>query len=137
MRRCCAAETLPPWCYTSQEWFDLEVEHIFMKYWNFIGRVDRVPNPGDFVTLTYTGAPVIIVRGRDNVTGLPRQLHLTSQEVREAMADNVNQIIEAVKVALEATPPELAADIADKNSICSWNPDMYGVDMSKPGAQAY
>lgn len=61
------AETLPPWCYTSKEWFDLEVEHIFMKSWNFIGRVDRVPNPGDFITLTYTGSPVIVVRDRDNV----------------------------------------------------------------------
>ena len=61
------AETLPSWCYTSQEWFDLEVKHIFMKSWNLIGRVDRVPNPGDFITLTYTGVPVIVTRGRDNV----------------------------------------------------------------------
>ncbi|MCX7356123.1 MAG: aromatic ring-hydroxylating dioxygenase subunit alpha [Alphaproteobacteria bacterium] len=61
------AETLPSWCYTSQEWFDLEVKHIFMKSWNLIGRVDRVPNPGDFVTLTYAGVPVIVARGRDNV----------------------------------------------------------------------
>ncbi len=45
------------------------------------------------------------VKGRDNVTGLPRQLHLTSQEVREAMADNINQIIDAVKGSLERIPP--------------------------------
>ena len=57
------------------------------------------------------------VRGRDAVTGLPRSLHLTSQEVREAMADNVNQIIEAVKSSLERIPPELSADLVDRGIV--------------------
>ena len=60
------AETLPPWCYTSPDWFELERRHIFMKSWNLIGRGDRVPNPGDYVTFDYVGVPVILVRGRDN-----------------------------------------------------------------------
>jgi len=61
------AETLPAWCYTSKEWFDLEVKHIFRKSWILIGATSRVPNPGDFVTFTHTGSPVIVIRGRDNV----------------------------------------------------------------------
>ena len=59
------AETLPPWCYTSQEFYQREVERIFMRQWIFIGRGDRIPNPGDYVTLDPVGVPVIIVRGDD------------------------------------------------------------------------
>ena len=59
------AETLPPWCYTSQEFYQREVERIFMRQWIFIGRGDRIPNPGDYVTLNPVGVPVIIVRGDD------------------------------------------------------------------------
>ena len=61
------AETLPPWCYTSKEWFDLEVERLFRKSWNFIGHEGRIPNPGDYFTMDFTGIPIIVVRGRDGV----------------------------------------------------------------------
>ena len=54
------------------------------------------------------------VRGRNLITGLPRATTITSDEVREAIAEPVNQIVEAVKVALESAPPELAADIMDQ-----------------------
>ncbi len=54
------------------------------------------------------------VRGRNLITGLPRATTITSDEVREAISDPVNQIVEAVKVALESAPPELAADIMDQ-----------------------
>ena len=54
------------------------------------------------------------VRGRNLITGLPRATTITSDEIREAIADPVNQIVEAVKVALESAPPELAADIMDQ-----------------------
>lgn len=54
------------------------------------------------------------VRGRNLITGLPRSTTITSDEVREAISDPVNQIVEAVKVALESAPPELAADIMDQ-----------------------
>ena len=50
------------------------------------------------------------LKGRDLVTGLPRSAVVTSDEIREAIAEVLNGIIEAVKVTLEATPPELAAD---------------------------
>ena len=57
------------------------------------------------------------IRGRDLISGLPRQTTLTSIEVREAIAEPIAQIVEAVKQALERTPPELAADIMD-SGIC-------------------
>jgi rod shape-determining protein MreB len=55
----------------------------------------------------------ITVKGRDLVTGLPRSAVITSEEVRLAIAEPLNAIVEAVKLTLEATPPELAADAMD------------------------
>ena len=59
----------------------------------------------------------ISVRGRDIVTGLPRTLEITSEEIREAIKDPVSLIIDAIKGTLERTPPELSADIVDKGII--------------------
>lgn len=56
------AETLPPWCYTSQAFYDLEVERIFRRVWNFIGRLDHIPNSGDYFALDLVGVPLIVVR---------------------------------------------------------------------------
>ncbi len=53
------------------------------------------------------------IRGRDLVTGLPKVLTITSTEVTEAIKEPVNAIIEAIKLTLEKTPPELAADIME------------------------
>lgn len=57
------------------------------------------------------------IKGRDLVSGIPRTLQINSEEIREAMAETVNAIVEAVRVALERTPPELAADIVDRGII--------------------
>ncbi|MDQ7839928.1 MAG: rod shape-determining protein [bacterium] len=57
------------------------------------------------------------VRGRDLVSGLPRTVRMTSGEVREAIAEPVQAIVDAVKQTLERTPPELAADIVDRGMI--------------------
>ena len=54
------------------------------------------------------------VKGRDLVAGLPKTLTISSQEIREAMSDPINAIVEAVKLTLEQTPPELSADLVDK-----------------------
>lgn len=54
------------------------------------------------------------IKGRDLVTGIPRHLVVTSDEIREAMAEPVHTIIDAIKTTLERTPPELAGDIVDK-----------------------
>ena len=56
----------------------------------------------------------IEVRGLHLLSGLPRSISLTSGEIREAMADPLSKIVEAVKRTLERTPPELAADIVDR-----------------------
>jgi rod shape-determining protein MreB len=53
------------------------------------------------------------IRGRDLVTGLPKSATITSEEIRVALHEPVNAIVEAVKVTLEASPPELAADAMD------------------------
>ncbi|HXX40145.1 MAG TPA: rod shape-determining protein [bacterium] len=57
------------------------------------------------------------VRGRDLVSGLPRTVRMTGTEIREAMAEPIAAIVEAVKMTLERTPPELAADIVDRGII--------------------
>ncbi len=59
------------------------------------------------------------VRGRDNLAGLPRSATITSEEVREAIQEPLNSIVEAVKVTLEQTPPELAADIMERGIVLS------------------
>jgi len=61
------AETLPPECYYSEAFYRLEIERIFMKVWNFIGRADHIPNPGDYYTLEYVDVPVIVYRDRTGV----------------------------------------------------------------------
>jgi len=57
------------------------------------------------------------IRGRDLVTGLPKTITVTAEEISEALSDTVNQIIDAVKITLEKTPPELAADIMDRGIV--------------------
>jgi rod shape-determining protein MreB and related proteins len=57
------------------------------------------------------------VRGRDMLTGLPKTVILSSEEVRHALEDPVTQIIDAIKSTLDKTPPELAADIMDRGIV--------------------
>lgn len=57
------------------------------------------------------------VRGRNLVTGLPKTVTVTSEETEEALKETTSQIVEAVHSVLERTPPELAADIADRGIV--------------------
>jgi rod shape-determining protein MreB and related proteins len=57
------------------------------------------------------------IKGRDLVEGVPKTLVITDEEIREALSETVATIVEAVRVALERTPPELSADIMDKGII--------------------
>src|SRR5438093_515561 len=57
------------------------------------------------------------VRGRDMLTGLPKTVILTSEEIRRALDEPVTQILEAIKSTLDKTPPELAADIMDRGIV--------------------
>jgi rod shape-determining protein MreB len=59
------------------------------------------------------------VKGRDLVAGVPKTLTVNSDEIREALAEPVNAIVDAVRVVLERTPPELSADIVDKGIVLS------------------
>lgn len=62
-------------------------------------------------------AQSIDIRGRDLVTGLPKTINITAREIEEALAETVFAIIDAVKVTLERTPPELAADVMDRGIV--------------------
>ncbi len=57
------------------------------------------------------------IKGRDLVTGIPKTLEINSEEIREAMSEPINAIVDAVRIALERTPPELASDIVDKGIV--------------------
>ena len=59
------------------------------------------------------------IKGRDLVGGIPKTLEISSIEIREAIREPVNAIVEAVRIALERTPPELASDIVDKGIVIS------------------
>jgi rod shape-determining protein MreB len=59
----------------------------------------------------------IEVKGRDLVTGIPKILTIDSDEVRKSITEQVESIVETVRIALEQTPPELAADIVDKGIV--------------------
>jgi rod shape-determining protein MreB len=68
-----------------------------------------VPAEGDGRTMA--------IKGRDLMNGVPKELRLTERQIAEALAEPVGAIVEAVKVALEHTEPELAADIVDKGIV--------------------
>jgi rod shape-determining protein MreB len=57
------------------------------------------------------------VKGRDLISGIPKTLTINETEIREALAEPVNIILETIKIILENTPPELASDIVDKGII--------------------
>ncbi len=57
------------------------------------------------------------VRGRDLVAGLPKMVTVTSEEIREALSEPVQSIVEAVRTTLERTPPELSADLIDRGIV--------------------
>jgi rod shape-determining protein MreB len=81
------------------------------------------------------------VRGRDLMTGLPRNVQITSAETREALAEDVMAICDKIHSVLEATPPELAADIIEKGVVMTGGGSMlHGLDKvitARTGVPAY
>lgn len=71
----------------------------------------RIPEEGD--------GKVMEIKGRDLVNGVPKEIVLTEAQVAESLIEPVGQIVEAVKIALECTPPELSSDIVDKGIVMS------------------
>ncbi len=70
---------------------------------------DAYPDPDRIETME--------VKGRDLVSGIPKILTIDSEEIREAISEQIEAIVETVKIALEQTPPELAADIVDRGIV--------------------
>jgi len=67
------------------------------------------PNPHDLETIE--------VKGRDLASGIPKILSIDSEEIRVAISEQIDTIVETVKIALEQTPPELSADIVDRGIV--------------------
>src|SRR5258705_121023 len=94
------------------------IQHIKRKYNLLIGeRTAELIKMG--IGNAYPSDEVLTmdIKGRDLVAGVPRTLTVSSDEIRDALAEPVNAIVEAVKVTLERTPPELAGDIADRGIV--------------------
>lgn len=97
---------------------DAIVQHIKRKYNLLIGE-----RTAEQIKITIGSADALpeetsmVIKGRDMVAGMPRTLEITSEEIREALAEPVAQIINCVKATLERTPPELAADIVDSGIV--------------------
>jgi rod shape-determining protein MreB len=93
---------------------DAILQHIKRKYNLLIGLATA-----EIIKITIGNAypsdqvETIEVKGRDLVTGIPKILTIDSDEVRKAISEQVETIVETVRIALEQTPPELAADIVD------------------------
>ena len=61
----------------------------------------------------YEGEDTMEIKGRNLIDGLPKNITITSEEIREALQDSLASVLEAIRVTLERTPPQLAADIID------------------------
>ena len=70
------------------------------------------------------------VKGRDLVAGIPKTLIISDEEIREALTETFGAIVEAVQIALERTPPELAADIVERGIMLTGGGSLLG-DLDK------
>ena len=75
------ARTLPPEAYRSPELYELEIEKVFRKEWVCIGRADEVSEPGDFVSVTLVGEPLVLTRDHEGT------LHVLSRVCRHRWAE--------------------------------------------------
>jgi rod shape-determining protein MreB len=94
------------------------LQHVKRKYNMLIGE----SSAEDIKTTIGSAYPleeelVMDVKGRDLVSGIPQNISITSEEVRKAISEPVDSIVQAVRIALEQTPPELAADIVDRGIV--------------------
>lgn len=96
------------------------VQYVKRKYNLLIGErtAERIKiEIGSAVLDSTTNKDSIHVKGRDLVTGVPKTINLTTQEVNESLIETVASIIEVVRVALENTPPELSSDLVDNGIV--------------------
>lgn len=94
------------------------LQHIKRKYNLLIGE-----RTAEQIKLTIGNAypneevETMSIKGRDLVSGIPKTIEINSEEVRESIQEQVDSIVETIKIALEQTPPELAADIVDRGIV--------------------
>ncbi|BDC34976.1 rod shape-determining protein [Candidatus Dependentiae bacterium Noda2021] len=93
------------------------VQYVKRKYNLLIGErtAERIKiEIGAALLDSATAGKIVEVKGRDLVTGVPKTITLTSEEVNEALLETISSIVDGVRVALENTPPELSSDLVDK-----------------------
>jgi rod shape-determining protein MreB and related proteins len=94
------------------------VQYIKRKYNLLVGE-----RTAELVKITigsaYPGAEIqtMEIKGRDLVAGVPKTVEITDEEIRDSILEPINQIVDAVRIGLERTPPELASDIVDKGIV--------------------
>ncbi len=95
------------------------VDHLRRKYNLLIGErtAEQIKTRLGNAWPRATEPETMEVRGRDSAAGVPRSVTVNSDEVREALAEPLDEIVRAVRGALEKTPPELSADIVDKGLV--------------------
>jgi len=94
------------------------LQHIKKKYSLLIGITTSEEIKTSIGNAYHTNqVETIEVKGRDLVTGIPKIVTIDSEEIGEAISEQVEAIVESVRVALEQTPPELSADIVDKGIV--------------------
>lgn len=94
------------------------IQHLKRKYNLLVGE-----RTAEHIKITIGSAypaeedETMLVKGRDLVAGIPKIIEISSEEIRKALSDPINAIVEAVRMTLERTPPELSADIIDKGIV--------------------
>lgn len=97
--------------------FDSSIKNYIKKKYNLLIGERTAENIKIAIGSAYPYAdnePSMDIKGRNLLNGLPENITVTSEEIREALSEPLSHVIEAIKVTLEKTPPELAADIIDQ-----------------------
>jgi rod shape-determining protein MreB len=91
------------------------MSHIRNEFKMLIGEKSAEEIKIAIASLTQNAAPLeAIVRGRDLVTGLPREITVTDQDIRNAIGHSLEELVESIKEVIETTPPELVADVMQR-----------------------
>lgn len=112
--------------------FDIEIlQYIKQKYKLLIGERTSEDIKINVATVFPNGRnEEMDIRGRDLVSGLPRTITVHSKEIEEALRESIYTIVNAAKVVLERTPPELSADIIDRGVILTGGGALiHGIDL--------
>lgn len=101
--------------------FDLAIiEHVRRRYGIVIGEPTAEHIKKQIGSAVIQDEPKqMSIRGRDGVSGLPKELLISSHEITEALRDPLTEVLQAIKYVLQDTPPELAADVIDKGIVLS------------------